>query len=196
MGRKGVIYIMWTAVFTLILILFFGNFSKKDSSSDIRNLSKRIQEEVMIEDMKVTSINFSENGEIPSKFTCDGKNVNPQLSLSKIPENAESLVLVVDDPDAPAGDWVHWLVWNIDPKTVEIEEGSVPEGAVQGLNDFEKNSYGGPCPPSGTHNYQFKLYALDSKLDLIEESTKGDLEKAMESHILDQSVLVGKYSRN
>ncbi|RLF04972.1 MAG: YbhB/YbcL family Raf kinase inhibitor-like protein, partial [Thermoprotei archaeon] len=97
--------------------------------------------------------------------------------------------------DAPMGTWVHWTVWNIDPKTVEIPENSVPEGAVEGITDFGKPGYGGPCPPSGTHRYFFKLYALDTTLDLGSDATKSDIEKAMEGHILEKAELIGRYSR-
>jgi len=129
---------------------------------------------------------------IPSKYTCDGYNVNPPLNIRGIPEGTKSLVLIVDDPDAPIGTWVHWVVWNIPPKE-EIGEDSVP--GTEGLNDFRKHSYGGPCPPSGTHRYFFKVYALDTKLDLKRNSRKRDVERAMKGHILAQGQLVGLYSR-
>ncbi len=145
--------------------------------------------------MKLTSTAFETNGPIPSQYTCDGQNVSPQLVIGEVPPVAKSLALIVDDPDAPAGDWVHWLVWNIDPKTAEIAEGTVPPGAVQGRTDFGNNRWGGPCPPSGVHHYQFKLYALDATLDLPENTAKKDLEKAMEEHTVEQFTLVGTYQR-
>lgn len=145
--------------------------------------------------MKLTSTAFETNGPIPSQYTCDGQNVSPQLVIGDVPPAAKSLALIVDDPDAPAGDWVHWLVWNIDPKTAEIREGAVPPGAVQGRTDFGNNRWGGPCPPSGVHHYQFKLYALDATLDLPENAAKKDLEKAMEEHTVEQYTLVGTYQR-
>ena len=145
--------------------------------------------------MKLESPVFENNGNIPSKYTCDGENVNPPLEISEVPENAKSLVLIVDDPDAPMGTWVHWTVWNISSKTTEISENSVPEGAVEGMTDFGKPGYGGPCPPSGTHRYFFKLYALDATLDLDSSDKAKDIEKAMEGHILDKAELVGLYSR-
>ena len=145
--------------------------------------------------MKLESSVFENNGNIPSKYTCDGENVNPPLEISEVPENTKSLVLIVDDPDAPMGTWVHWTVWNISPKTTEISENSVPEGAVEGITDFGKPGYGGPCPPSGTHRYFFKLYALDTTLDLGSSAKAKDIEKAMEGHILDKAELVGLYSR-
>ncbi len=145
--------------------------------------------------MKLNSTAFDNNQFIPAKYTCDGDNVNPPLIISAIPAETKSLVLVVDDPDAPAGDWVHWLLWNISPTTSEIVENSVPEGAVVGLTDFGENKYGGPCPPSGTHHYQFKLYALDTMLDLPTSTRKSQLESALQGHILEQTLLIGLYKR-
>jgi hypothetical protein len=143
----------------------------------------------------ITSPAFKAGELIPSKFTCDGADVNPALAISDVPPQAKSLALIMDDPDAPGGMWVHWVVWNIDPKTQEIGENSVPRGAKQGVNDFRKTPYGGPCPPSGTHRYFFKLYALDVLLDLGSGTTKGALEKAMKGHVLAQAELMGKYKR-
>ena len=137
---------------------------------------------------------FTDNATIPETYTCDGKNVNPPLRIDGIPAKSKSLALTVDDPDAPAGMWVHWLVWNINPHTREISEDTVPREAVLGKNDWHRNSYGGPCPPSGTHRYVFRLYALDTAIGLAGTATKQDLEEAMEGHILDQAQLVGVYS--
>ncbi len=117
------------------------------------------------------------------------------LGDSPIPAEAKSLVLIVDDPDAPAGDWVHWTVWNISAKTKTIAENSLPENAAEGFTDFGKPGYGGPCPPTGTHRYFFKLYALDTTLALNSSAKKTDIEKAMEGHILEQAELVGLYQR-
>jgi Raf kinase inhibitor-like YbhB/YbcL family protein len=145
-----------------------------------------------VKGLTVTSPAFENNKLIPAKYTCDGDDVNPLLIIEGVPEETKSLVLIVDDPDAPMGTWDHWVVWNI-PPTKRIEENSVP--GVQGLNDFRKHSYGGPCPPSGTHRYFFKVYALDTKLDLNQNSKKKDIEKAMKDHILAKGELVGLYSR-
>lgn len=144
--------------------------------------------------MKLESPAFGNMERIPSKYTCDGQDINPPLKISDVPENTKSLVLIVDDPDAPAGTWVHWLVWNISPNTKEIPENSVPKNAVEGITSWNRVGYGGPCPPSGTHRYFFKLYALDTILDLP-STTISELEKAMENHILDKAELVGLYSR-
>lgn len=145
--------------------------------------------------MNISSPVFKHNGEIPVKYTCDGSDVNPPLVMKDISQGTKSLVLIVDDPDAPVGMWVHWVVWNIDAETNEIGEDSVPSGAVQGLNDFRKHEYGGPCPPSGTHRYFFKLYALDSTLSLSPSAKKTDVEKAMKGHIVGQAEIIGLYSR-
>lgn len=145
--------------------------------------------------MKVQSPVFNHNENIPAKYTCDGENINPPLLISDASENAQSLVLVVDDPDAPAGTFVHWTIWNINPKTTEIPENTVPIGAVEGTTSYNKPGFGGPCPPAGSHRYFFKLYALNSVLDLPASASKEDLEKAMEGHILEQAELIGLYER-
>ena len=145
--------------------------------------------------LQITSPVFPNNGMIPSKFTCDGADVSPPLRIGNIPEKTRSLALIVDDPDAPAGTWVHWVVWGILPGTSEIPEDSVPRGAIQGKNDFGKQRYGGPCPPSGTHRYFFKLYALDAHLAVHSGATKARIEEAMKGHVLAQAELIGLYRR-
>ncbi|MBD3426721.1 MAG: YbhB/YbcL family Raf kinase inhibitor-like protein [Candidatus Omnitrophica bacterium] len=143
--------------------------------------------------MKITSPQFDNNGYIPAKFTCQGSDINPELVIEDIPEEAASLALIVDDPDAPMGTWVHWVVYDI-PPTGKIEEDSVP--GKQGHNDFDRYNYGGPCPPSGTHRYFFKVYALSKELGLEEGIDKEALEKAMKQHIIASSELVGLYKKN
>jgi Raf kinase inhibitor-like YbhB/YbcL family protein len=147
---------------------------------------------VKTKELYITSPAFENNGFVPSKYTCDGADVNPPLKIKDIPKGTESLVLIVDDPDAPMGTWDHWIVWNI-PPTVAIDEDSVP--GIEGMNDFKKHSYGGPCPPSGTHRYFFKVYALDTSLHLDSNARKEDVERAMEGHILAEGEMVGRYSR-
>jgi Raf kinase inhibitor-like YbhB/YbcL family protein len=142
--------------------------------------------------MRVTSPEFTHNELIPARFTCDGKDINPALTIKDIPDGTQSLALIVDDPDAPMGSWVHWVVYDI-PLVSRIEENSVP--GKQGRNDFQRRDYGGPCPPSGTHRYFFKVYALDKTLDLEEGGSKRELEGAMEGHIVDQDELIGLYRR-
>jgi len=144
------------------------------------------------EGMKITSPNFKDNELIPKKFTCEGEDVNPALIIEGIPEEAKSLALIVDDPDAPMGTWVHWVVYDI-LIIDRIEENSIP--GKQGINDFGRRDYGGPCPPSGTHRYFFKIYALDEMLNLKEGVSKRELEKIMQGHILDKAELIGLYKK-
>jgi len=145
-----------------------------------------------MKELIITSPAFEHGGFIPKKYTCDGDDVNPPLKIEGIPEGTRSLVLIVDDPDAPRGTWDHWIVWNI-PPVGKIEEDSVP--GTEGLNDLNRRSYGGPSPPSGTHRYFFKVYALDTKLDLNPNSRKKDVERAMNRHIIAKGEMVGRYSR-
>ena len=144
--------------------------------------------------MKVTSSAFQEGGNIPSKFTCDGADSSPPLQIADVPSAAKSLALIVDDPDAPSGLFTHWMVWNISPQTSTVAEGSAPKG-VHGTNDFGKPGYGGPCPPSGTHRYYFKIFALDGELDLPSGAKRSQLDAAMKGHVVAQGELMGRYSR-
>ena len=142
--------------------------------------------------LRVTSIAFENEGMIPEKYACDGLNISPPLDIKSIPENAKCLVLIVDDPNAPKGTWVHWLVWNI-PVTHHIKENVVH--GIEGLNDFHQHHYGGPCPPSGTHRYFFKVYALDALLNLSADAKKEKLEEAMSEHIIAFGELTGLYTK-
>src|SRR3990167_2674053 len=183
-------------IFALILGLYF--LVKLRSNRDNLTYDDLQINENLIEggeNMKLVSEAFNQNQKIPSKYTCDGENINPPLSILGIPPETKSLSLVVNDPDAPGGDWVHWVVWNIDPSTTQIKEKEIPEGIIQGTNDFGKKNYGGPCPPMGTHKYQFSLYALDTTLDLPSSTSKSDFLKNIEGHVLDQTMLVGLYSK-
>jgi hypothetical protein len=145
--------------------------------------------------MQITSPSFSNNGNIPSEFTCSGSDLNPQLNFANIPENTKSLALIMDDPDAPNSTWIHWVIFNISPKTTVINKNSAPSGAIQGINSWGTSNYGGPCPPSGTHRYFFKLYALDNTLSLSSSASKANVESAMQGHILSQATLIGKYAK-
>jgi Raf kinase inhibitor-like YbhB/YbcL family protein len=165
----------------LILLLVFalvtlGNENKTEGGSS----------------MKISSPEFTNNGFIPKKFTCQGEDINPTLIIEDIPKEAKSLALIVDDPDAPMGTWIHWVVFDI-PIVSRIEENSIP--GKQGINDFGKKDYGGPCPPSGIHRYFFKIYVLDKILNLSEGISKRELEKAMQGCILDKAELVGLYKK-
>jgi len=153
-------------------------------------------EEAKIGSLVLKSFEIPEGGPLSKRHTCDGENVSPPLKIEGIPEGTESFTLIVEDPDAPEGNWVHWLVWNISPQFDEIPEGSVPPSAIQGTNDFGYEGWGGPCPPPGrAHRYVFKLYALDNLTELRKGERKPVLEKVMEGHILAQAELVGTYER-
>jgi Raf kinase inhibitor-like YbhB/YbcL family protein len=145
--------------------------------------------------MKITSPAFEEGATIPEKFTKNGQNVSPELRIEGLPPEAKSLALIVDDPDAPVGLFTHWIVWNIDPKTTQIAEGSATGAAIQGKNDFGEIGYGGPQPPSGTHRYYFKMFALNSTLDLKSGAKRKEIDAAMNGHIIAQGQLMGKYSK-
>lgn len=142
--------------------------------------------------LEITSDAFNDRTYIPTKYTCDGENINPPLTIHNIPPETNSLVLVVDDPDALSGVWVHWIVWNI-PPSGKIKEKTVP--GTQGINDFRKHNYNGPCPPSGTHRYFFKVYALNDLIEIEEPVTMADLDKAMNPYIIGFGELIGLYKR-
>ncbi len=150
--------------------------------------------------MKISSSAFKEGGMIPSRHACDGEDVSPDLAWTDPPEGTASFALICDDPDAPMGTWVHWVVYNI-PKAAQglassvAGEEALPDGTLQGITDFRRIGYGGPCPPGGTHRYFFKLYALDTTVALKPGATKSDLLKAMKGHILAEAVLMGRYRR-
>lgn len=150
---------------------------------------------------KLTSTAFAPGGDIPKKFTCDGPDVSPALAWDSAPAGTQSIALIVDDPDAPVGTWVHWVLWDLPASARELAENvpkqeELPGGARQGRNDFRRIGYGGPCPPPGpAHRYFFKLYALNAKLGLKPGATKADVERAMAGHILAQAELMGRYKR-
>jgi len=144
--------------------------------------------------MTVRSPAFNHEEFIPSKYTCDGEDLSPPLAIDNIPAGAASLVLIVDDPDAPGGTWDHWIVFNIPGKLTRIGEGDAPEG-LEGTNSWGRGGYGGPCPPSGTHRYLFKIYALDTTLDVPLGARKTEVLAAMEGHVLESATLMGRYQR-
>ena len=179
-------------ILLILPILFHGCKGKKTSEAEKEGDKKMA--------ITVASPVFEEGGMIPSKYTCDGENVSPPLKWEGVPETTKSIALISDDPDAPMGTWVHWVMWNIPADATELSENvppdeELPDGSIQGINDFKQHGYGGPCPPSGTHRYYFKVYALDEKLDLASSSRKKDLLTAMEGHILAEGQLMGKYKR-
>jgi Raf kinase inhibitor-like YbhB/YbcL family protein len=151
-------------------------------------------------DIKLKSSAFEEGGMIPKKYSCDGPNVSPPLEWESAPSGCKAFALICDDPDAPMGTWVHWVVYNIPARVNRLAEGIsaskvLDDGTLQGINDFRKIGYGGPCPPGGTHRYYFTIYALDAPLKLDSGATKSQLSRAMEGHILAQGQLMGKYKR-
>ena len=155
-------------------------------------------------ELALSSPAFSQGGEIPALFTCEGRDLSPALDWTCVPETAKSLVLIVDDPDAPdpaapRTTWVHWLLYNLPPATAGLPEGvarrELPAGTLEGLNDWQRTGYGGPCPPIGRHRYCFKLYALDRVLPDLNRPTKPLLEKAMHGYVLAEAVLVGTYQK-
>jgi len=169
----------------ILLVFLLCACQKKQDMSFVK---KSIQE------FKIESTAFENGGFIPAKYTAGGENISPPLKISGTPQGTKSFVLIVDDPDAPFGTWVHWVVFNIPPDVNFIPEGIQPQGKP-GINDFKTLKYGGPAPPSGTHRYFFKLYAIDKVLDIPKGASKKEVEKAMEGHILAKAVLMGRYSR-
>ena len=154
--------------------------------------------------MELTSLNFENQSEIPKKYTCDGEDISPALQWTDVPEGTKSFALIVDDPDAPDPanpkmTWVHWVIYNIPADTTTLAEnaaaGNLPHGTLNGINDWKRTGYGGPCPPIGIHRYFHKLYALDTVLPDLQKPTKAALEKAMAGHILQKAELIGLYRR-
>lgn len=184
---KKSIYIIIVVIIVFILSLFIYKKSSDKKHFIKKNLIKN--------HMQITSPDFQQGGLIPVEYTCDGKDINPPLVISDIPEGVKSLALIMDDPDAPMGLWVHWVVWNI-PVEKNIIEKNVVNLGNEGLNSWGKRGYGGPCPPDREHRYYFRLYALDTMLDLPEDTDKDNLLRAMEGHILAEAELMGRYNRN
>ena len=154
----------------------------------------------MVRKIQITSPAFQDGGWIPQDYTCDGADISPELEWSEIPQNTKSLALISDDPDAPSGDWVHWVVCDLPPNLSGLPAGmpiigKLPIGGIQGRTDFGLIGYGGPCPPSGIHRYFFKVYALNVLLNLEPGATKKELLKAMKGHVLAEGQLMGKYQR-
>ena len=187
MAKKG--FILGGGVILLIVSgwLFTGNRFDKTNS-------KKIKEREVKEKIEITSLAFKNGGWIPVEYTCEGKDINPPLKIKDVPEQTKSLVIMIEDPDAPFKVWDHWIVYNIDPAIRQIPEGQIPKGGQEIKNSFGKLSYGGPCPPPGkAHRYFFKVYALDTVLDKI--SNKQELFKAMQGHIVGFGQLMGKFKR-
>jgi hypothetical protein len=196
------LFIIKKFLLILLIIFIFGCVQKEvitektqvDSIKTVGKTSEQTQEIIGGEIMKLTSPAFKEGEAIPSEYTCDGNDINPELNIEDVPLETKSLALIMDDPDAPIGTFVHWVIWNIPADIKKIEKGQEPQG-IEGKTDYGKIGYGGPCPPSGTHRYFFKVYALDTKLNLEEGSSKQDLLDAMKGHIITEAKLMGRYSR-
>lgn len=181
-----------TVILLLLAVVFCSCESRKPAESK-KEKGKKM-------DIKVTSPAFGEGEMIPAEFTADGRDISPPLAWTGVPEGTKSIALINDDPDAPVGTWVHWVVYNLPAEATSLEENMPPDktlanGTQQGTTDFGRIGYGGPAPPSGTHRYFFKVYALDTMLDLPTGATKGQVEKAMDGHVLGEGQLMGKYKR-
>lgn len=184
------------AILIIILIVIGGVWYtiRDEKKSDFKQ-PQIAQEKQETKNMNFYSPAFKASESIPEKYTCKGENISPELVIENVSPLTKSLAIIIDDPDAPmvppAGGWVHLVMWNIDPNTQSIPENLTPKGAVVGKNDFGQNNYGGPCPPSGTHRYFFKLFALDAKLSLTSFMEKPELLKAMEGHIIESAEFFG-----
>ncbi len=181
--RKLLIVVVSVAILTLVYYIVSGRKSEQPSVPGKYN------------PMIVTSAKFNNSSPIPSIYSCDGKSINPPITIEKIPTNTKSLILIMDDPDAPTGTFTHWLLWNIPPNISELKENSIPEKSVVGSNSAGKIGYIGPCPPSGKHRYFFRIYVLDILLNLPQGSSRDQLERAMENHVVSKGELMGTYSR-
>jgi Raf kinase inhibitor-like YbhB/YbcL family protein len=184
--------------FLLLFILLLAGCARAPEPAAAPAPAEAVSEGGMA--MKLTSSAFAEGGMIPAKYTCDGNDFSPPLAWSDVPAGAKTLALIADDPDAPAGTWVHWVAFNLPPGPGGLPEGIRAEkqltgGGSQGTNSWPRIGYGGPCPPAGTHRYFFKLYALDSTLSLGNNATAKDLQAAMKGHVLAEAQTMGRYQR-
>ena len=180
-------------ILAILFLLFFSYFlfnSYKKQSQTSYTINNQLSHT-----MKITSPAFENNQFIPTKFTCDGENINPALEINNVPAKAKSLALIVDDPDSPSGTYVHWVMYNLNPQDKDLDENAVPPGALQSVNGAGQEKYTGPCPSSGTHHYRFKIYALDTDLNFSNPPDAKTLIIAMQGHVLDQAELIGLYKR-
>jgi Raf kinase inhibitor-like YbhB/YbcL family protein len=189
-----------TRTSAIVLLILFAAGCAKQPAAPAQNPAVTSTPQSTAPVFRLTSTAFKDGEPVPRQYTCSGVNVSPPLEWPGVHKTAKTLAIIADDPDAPAGTWVHWVVYNLPADTMGIVE-NLPQdenlkgGGFQGKNDFEKIGYGGPCPPSGTHRYFFKIYALDGELPLKAGATKTDVEKAMEGHILAQTQLMGTYKK-
>lgn len=183
---------IWIVIFCIIIVfLICSLFYYKESSLFKYSLNTE-------NNMILKSNSFKNNNEIPSVYTCDGKNISPDLHIYNVPKNTKELALIADDPDALSRTWTHWTVWNIPSNVKKIEEGRVPKGSLQGLTSFGSVGYGGPCPPagSGIHRYFFRIYALKNNINLDNGSTVKELKEKIADNIIDSAEIVGLYGNN
>jgi hypothetical protein len=191
--------------FIALLGIILGYFSVLPvASAETGSTSQKGKKEQKVMSMRIESSSFPNNGPIPVQHTCEGHDISPELFWTEIPQGTRSLVLIVDDPDAPdpaapKRTWVHWVLYNIPPEAAGLPEGvetsALPAGTREGLNDWNRTGYGGPCPPIGNHRYFHKLYALDTVLPDLKHPTKAALEKAMQGHVIAHSQLIGRYQK-
>jgi len=186
---------VYLALFFAVIAVFTGFMFFTDSDKNFSNNNTEKDTIGSAKTMRIASI-FENGDNIPAKYTCDGDDLNPALFIESPPAETKSFVLIVDDPDAPGRTFLHWTIWNIPPETREIKSGVLPNGATEGITDFGQTGYGGPCPPSGTHRYFFRLYALNELLDLPEGATLGELQDAMDGKILSVAEFMGEYARS
>lgn len=182
------IYKLAALIISLLVLIIIAAFCLSQRSLEGKK-------KFISQNMEIKSSAFENNQSIPKKYTCDGENISPPLEIKDVSEDAKSLVLIVDDPDAPGGTWDHWTVWNIKPDTSSIKEDEAPEGAIEGINGTGENSYYGPCPPSGVHHYHFKIFALDKILEADSSFERKGIEALAEKNVIDFAELIGTYER-
>ncbi|NIP44225.1 MAG: YbhB/YbcL family Raf kinase inhibitor-like protein [candidate division Zixibacteria bacterium] len=194
---RNLILIILFPLFVLFWLACQGGEREAELPETTAIAEQEKEAEDSVPEIKITSPAFVQGGTIPARYTCDGDDICPEMSWKNVPEEAVSLAMIVDDPDAPGGTWIHCVAYNISPADTSISTEEIAAGkeVVMGKNSWGKMEYGGPCPPSGTHRYFFKIYALDKELELEPGATKEDLLKAMEGHILARGELMGTYHR-
>ncbi len=183
----------WRVIFIVALIsvvILFQFLIKRNADLDYLLITEN--------NMELKSNSFKHNSIIPPEYTCDSENINPNLSIEGVSEDTKELVLIVDDPDAPAGTWMHWTMWGISPSINVIDKGKLPEGVKEGLTSFGTVGYGGPCPPvgTGTHRYSFRIYALNKNINLNAGATPEELEREMSDSVIDSAEIIGLYSHD
>lgn len=194
MSARYVFVIVGVAAFLAgIVIVIFVVMNTMNTVQEIDRTKSDLSEN--IKEMQLISPAFKEGERIPVKYTCDGENINPPFTIIDPPTNVKSYVFIVNDPDAPMGNRLHWSLWNISPETTQITENSIPIGATLGANDFLSTNYNGPCPTSGTHDYEFSLFALNDALEIEADSDEADIFAAIDGRVMAKALLIGRYGR-